>query len=209
MPNIYIISGCNGSGKTTSSYSLLPELLECREWVNSDEFAKSLSPFNPAAASVRASRYMLLKIKYLMERGETFGIETTLATRTLLKLIKKAQSGGYTVTVLYFWLSSPQLALQRVKDRVAAGGHDIDEEVVKRRYYMGLKYLFNYYIPVVDDWILADNSISPFKVVAQGHKGEEMIVRDQKTFDIVRTLTLSAEKLSDENSMISDEEAKE
>ncbi len=74
---------------------------------------------------------------------------------------------------------------------------------------MGLKYLFNYYIPVVDDWILADNSIAPFKVIAQGHNGEDMIVRDQKTFGIVNTLVLSAEKLSDENSMISDEEAKE
>lgn len=200
MPNLYIISGCNGSGKTTSSYSLLPELLECRQWVNSDEFAKSLSPFNPSAASIRASRYMLMKINYLMARGESFGIETTLATRSLLKLIARAQAGSYTVTILYFWLNSPQMALQRVKNRVAAGGHDIEEEVVKRRYYMGLKYLFNNYIPIVDHWILADNSEPPFRVIAQGSKGEETIVRDHKKYDIIRTITLSAEKLVDENS---------
>lgn len=209
MPKLYIIAGCNGAGKTTSSYSLLPELLECRQWVNSDEFAKSLSPFNPATASVRAGRFMLMKIKYLMEKGETFGIETTLATRTMLKLVDRARGNGYEVTILYFWLNSPQMAIQRVKNRVAAGGHDIEEEVVKRRYYMGLEYLFNYYIPAVDHWILADNSVAPFKVVAQGNRGEEPLIRDQKSYGIIKTLTDSARKLGDENSHVSDEEAKE
>ena len=209
MSALYIISGCNGSGKTTSSYSMLPEMLECRQWVNSDEFAKSLSPYNPAAASVRAGRYMLMKINYLLHRGETFGIETTLATRTLLRLVATAQKAGYEVTILYFWLSSPQMAIERVKRRVASGGHDIAEEVVKRRYYMGLDYLFNYYIPVCDHWILADNSTAPFKVIAQGNKGEEPIIRDNRKYEIVRTLTMSAHKLSEENSTISEQEAQE
>lgn len=209
MSALYIISGCNGSGKTTSSYSMLPEMLECRQWVNSDEFAKSLSPYNPAAASVRAGRYMLMKINYLLRRGETFGIETTLATRTLLRLVATAQKAGYEVTILYFWLSSPQMAIERVKRRVASGGHDIAEEVVKRRYYMGLDYLFNYYIPVCDHWILADNSTAPFKVIAQGNKGEEPIIRDNRKYEIVRTLTMSAHKLSEENSTISEQEAQE
>lgn len=209
MSALYIISGCNGSGKTTSSYSMLPEMLECRQWVNSDEFAKSLSPYNPAAASVRAGRYMLMKINYLLRRGETFGIETTLATRTLLRLVATAQKAGYEVTILYFWLSSPQMAIERVKRRVASGGHDIAEEVVKRRYYMGLDYLFNYYIPVCDHWILADNSTAPFKVIAQGNKGEDPIIRDNRKYEIVRTLTMSAHKLSEENSTISEQEAQE
>lgn len=209
MPGLYIISGCNGSGKTTTSYSLLPELLECREFVNSDEFAKALSPFDPSAASVRAGRFMLMKIKYLMNRGVTFSIETTLATRTLLKIISRAQNEGYEVTIIYFWLKSPQTAISRVKKRVASGGHNIPVEVIKRRYYMGLDYLFNYYIPVCDHWIIADNTVAPFKVIAQGNKGEMPIIRDQKQFDIVKTITLSAKKLSDENSMISEMEAQE
>lgn len=209
MPRLYIISGCNGSGKTTSSYSLLPELLECRQFVNSDEFAKSLSPYNPSAASLRAGRYMLMKIKYLMSSFETFGIETTLATRTLTKLISKAQDAGYEVTVLYFWLSSPQMAIERVRQRVASGGHSIPEEVIKRRYYSGLEYLFNTYIPICDHWILADNTTMPFKVIAQGNKGEEPIIKDARKFDIIRTITESAGKLSDENSSISEEEARE
>ena len=168
MPRLYIISGCNGSGKTTASYTLLPELLGCREFVNSDEFAKSLSPFDPSAASVAASRYMLMKIKYLLEREVDFCVETTLATRSLVNIIRQAQDKYYEVTVLYFWLNSPELAIQRVRDRVKAGGHNIPEEVVRRRYLMGLKYLFETYIPICDHWVLADNSKIPFSVIAEG-----------------------------------------
>jgi len=209
MPVMYIISGCNGSGKTTTSYSLLPELLECRQFVNSDEFAKSLSPFNPSAASVRASRYILMKVNYMLDHGETFSIETTLATRTLLKIVGRAQQHGYKVIIMYFWLSSPQMAIERVRRRVASGGHDIPDEVIKRRYYMGLSYFFNYYIPVCDQWILGDNTIAPFKVIAQGSKGDETIIRDPKTYEIIKTITLSAKKLSDENSEVTDLEAQD
>ena len=209
MPTLYIISGCNGSGKTTCTYSLLPEMLECKQYVNSDEFAKALSPFNPGAASLKAGRLMLLKVKYLMDRNETFSIETTLATRTLIKIATIAQNRVYSVVILYFWLSSPQMAIQRVRNRVAAGGHDIPEEGIKRRYYMGLDYLFNDYIPMCDHWILADNSDPPFKVIAQGSKGEEPIVRDPKTYEIIKTITRSAKKLSDENSSLSEKEAQE
>ena len=114
MPRLYIISGCNGAGKTTASYTMLPEMLDCSEFVNSDEFAKGLSPFNPEKASIQASRYMIMKIRYLLEKQQDFGIETTLATRTLLKTIALAHSAGYTVTLLYFWLNSPDLAVERV-----------------------------------------------------------------------------------------------
>ena len=87
MPRLYIISGCNGAGKTTASYSLLPEMLDCKEFVNSDEFAKGLSPFDPSKASIQASRYMLMKIRYLLQRQQDFAVETTLATRTLMKIV--------------------------------------------------------------------------------------------------------------------------
>ena len=142
MPRLYILSGCNGSGKTTASYTLLPEMLECREFVNSDEFAKSLSPFDPSSASVSASRYMLLKIRYLLSRKADFSIETTLATRSLLNIIREAKALGYTVTLLYFWINSPELAIKRVQARVRAGGHNIPEDTIRRRYVMGLKYFF-------------------------------------------------------------------
>lgn len=180
MPKLYIISGCNGSGKTTASYTLLPDLLNCREFVNSDEFAKSFSPFDPGAASVTASRYMLMKINYLLERRSDFAVETTLATRSLLKIVQQAQSLGYEVTVLYLWLNSPELAIQRVHSRVESGGHNIPDAVVRRRYVMGLQYLFDAYIPVIDRWVLADNSKPPFQVVAEGTRGVQYIKDNEK-----------------------------
>ena len=184
MPKLYIISGCNGSGKTTASYTILPDLLNCRQFVNSDEFAKSLSPFDPAAASVTASRYMVVKINYLLERLEDFAIETTLATRSLLRIVQQAQSLGYEVTVLYFWLATPEMAIQRVHERVAAGGHNIPDAVIRRRYVMGLQYFFDTYVPVTDRWILADNSRSPFTVVAEGSR-EVMYIKDNEKYSLI------------------------
>lgn len=140
MPRLYIISGCNGAGKTTASYSVLPEMLECSEFVNSDEFAKGLSPFKPENASIQASRYMIMKIRYLLKRRQDFAVETTLATRTLMRTVRMAQDAGYTVTLLYFWLKSPDLAVERVRARVEAGGHNIPEETIRRRYQVGIEY---------------------------------------------------------------------
>ena len=168
MPRLYIISGCNGAGKTTASYTILPEMLNCHEYVNSDEFAKSLSPFDPSAASITASRYMLMKIKFMFDHRLDFCIETTLATRSLLKMVEEAKGNGYTVTVIYLWLNSPELAIQRVRARVSTGGHNIPEETIRRRYQKGLEYFFKDYRLLCDRWILADNSRPPFKVVAEG-----------------------------------------
>lgn len=187
MPKLYIISGCNGSGKTTASYTLLPDLLNCREFVNSDEFAKSFSPFDPGAASVTASRYMLMKINYLLERKADFAIETTLATRSLLQIVRQAHQLDYETTVLYFWLSSPELAIERVRDRVVSGGHNIPDAVIRRRYVMGLQYLFDVYIPVIDRWILADNSKPPFSVVAEGSKAV-IYIKDNEKYQLIQRI---------------------
>ena len=183
---MFIISGCNGAGKTTASYTLLPEMLECSQYVNSDEFAKGLSPFDPGSVAVQASRLMLLRIRYLLKRKEDFSIETTLATRSLLKMVTVAQAEGYTVTLLYFWLNSPDLAVARVKARVAAGGHNIPEETVRRRYRMGLGYFFRDYAPVCDRWILADNSQVPFRVIAEGYKDDVTVIKDHEVYERIK-----------------------
>lgn len=184
---MYIISGCNGSGKTTASYTALPEMLSCAQFVNSDEFAKSFSPFNPEAASIAAGRFMLLKIRYLLERGENFCIETTLATRSLMRIIEDAKSKGYEVTLLYFWLSSPEMAVSRVKDRVASGGHGIPENVIFRRYGMGLHYFFNDYMAVCDRWMLFDNSELKMKKIASG-EGLNFEINDLQTWSRIRSI---------------------
>lgn len=202
MPRLYIISGCNGAGKTTASYSLLPEMLDCSEFVNSDEFAKSLSPFHPENASIQASRYMLLKIRYLLKKRSDFAVETTLATRTLLKTVRMAQAAGYSVTLLYFWLNSPELAIERVKARVEAGGHNIPEETVRRRYHVGIDYFFHYYSPISDRWILADNSQAPFRVVAEGSKGDVVNIRDEETYRKILAIAEDHRRHVEENGEI-------
>ncbi len=184
---MYIISGPNGSGKTTASYSILPELLDCSEFVNSDEFAKHLSPFAPEGAYVTASRLMLKKVQYLFDRRDDFCIETTLATRALIKITRKAQELGYYVTVLYLWLESPDLAVERVAARVKAGGHDVPEETIRRRYRMGIYYLFNSYMQTCDKWILADNSHPPFSIIAEGSK-KGFAIRDMEKYRKVKEI---------------------
>ncbi len=185
MPRMFILSGCNGSGKTTASYTLLPEILECREFVNSDEFAKSLSPFNPDEAYITASRYMLTKTRYLFRQRADFCIETTLATRSLVKMVRSAQEQGYFVTVLYFWLRSPELAIERVRNRVESGGHFIPEDVIRRRYIVGLNYFFRDYVPLCDRWILSDNSQPPFTIVGEGSR-HRTIIRDLALYNRIR-----------------------
>lgn len=202
MPRLYIISGCNGAGKTTASYSLLPEMLDCREFVNSDEFAKGLSPFDPSKASIQASRYMIMKIRYLLKRQQDFAIETTLATRTLLKTVRMAQNAGYTVTLLYFWLNSPELAIERVRARVEAGGHDIPEETIRRRYNVGIYYFFNTYAPICERWILADNSQVPFRVIADGAKDEIMTIRDEATYAKIKAISDERKRIAEETGEI-------
>jgi predicted ABC-type ATPase len=99
-------------------------------------------------------------------------------------IINDAKSRGYTISILYFWLKSPELAIARVKSRVEAGGHNIPENVVRRRYYMGLNYFFETYAPVCDRWLLADNSVSPFIVVAEGSPSG-IKVKDKERYDTI------------------------
>ena len=139
MSKLYIIAGCNGAGKTTASYTVLPEILECREFVNADEIAKGLSPFNPSSVAIEAGRLMLKRIGELLSAGVSFSVETTLSTRSYINLIQQAQNQGYSVSLIYFWLNSPELAIERVKQRVANGGHDVPAPIIRRRYRSGLK----------------------------------------------------------------------
>lgn len=164
--NLYIIAGCNGAGKTTASFTILPEIWHCNEFVNADEIARGLSPFNPESVAMQAGRIMLERIEMLLEQGRTFSIETTLATRSYVQLVKRAQAKGYTVNLLFFWLNSPEVAIQRVAKRVSEGGHNIPTEVICRRYQLGLSNFFHLYKDIVDTWTLVDNASNPRQIVA-------------------------------------------
>jgi len=175
MKKLYIIAGCNGAGKTTASYTILPEILDCKEFVNADEIAKGISPFQPEKAGIEAGRLMLKRIKKLLESGESFAFETTLSTRSYVQLIDRAKQLGYQVTCLFFWLDSEELAVSRVETRVKEGGHYIPEDVIRRRYKSGLKNFFSLFLAKVDNWLFVNNSGDNYGIIAEGALSEETI----------------------------------
>ncbi len=181
--NLYIISGCNGAGKTTASYTVLPEVLDCKEFVNADEIARGLSPFNPESVAIEAGRLMLSRIEELLERNESFSIETTLATKSYVNLVRRAQAKGYNVRLLFFWLRTPDLAFQRVSERVAKGGHNIPTDVIRRRYMAGISNLFRLFMREVDYWEIYDNSGYPAVQIATGGKNEKTEIIIETTYN--------------------------
>lgn len=184
--HLYIISGPNGAGKTTASYTVLPKILQCKEFVNADEIARGLSPFNPESVSIEAGRLMLHRISELLQKDESFSIETTLATRSYYRLVEQAHDKGFYVTLVFFWLESPELAMRRVAERVSKGGHNIPADVIIRRYDEGIKNLFNIYIPRVDYWTLVDNSIVPRQIIATGGLKAQTEVFDFEKYNIIK-----------------------
>ncbi|MEF9931047.1 MAG: zeta toxin family protein [Bacteroidales bacterium] len=185
MPKMYIIAGCNGAGKTTASYTVLPEMLHCNEFVNADEIAKGLSPFNPESVAIDAGRIMLSRINSLMNSGVDFAFETTLAVRSFERLIKTAQSKGYFVTLLYFLLSSPEHAVERVAMRVMDGGHNIPTEIIYRRYRSGIKNLFSIYMPICDYWLICDNTEVGIKKLASGEREKGADIAKKMILEII------------------------
>lgn len=180
--NLYIIAGCNGAGKTTASFTILPEIIECKEFVNADEIAKGLSPFQPEKVSFEAGRIMLNRINELLKDNESFAFETTLSTKSYKNKILKAKERGYTVTLLFFWLNNIQLAKERVKTRVKEGGHNIPNDVIERRYLKGIINLFDIYLEIVDGTLIFDNSYGKHELIAQKIENEDLIIFDPEKF---------------------------
>ena len=150
-------------------------MLECKEFVNADEIARGISPFNPERVSIQAGKLMLKRINTLLEEGETFAFESTLSSKLFVNFIKRAKEKNYEVILLFLWLNSKELAIKRVKVRVHEGGHDIPMKVIQRRYESGLRNLFQLYIPIVDKWFMVDNSEEKFKFIAEGTKNDEIV----------------------------------
>jgi predicted ABC-type ATPase len=188
MPNLYIISGCNGAGKTTASYTVLPEILNCEEFINADEIARGLSPFNPDKAAIEAGRIMLARINDFLKKKLDFAFETTLASKSFINTINKASKRGYEITLLFFWLDSVELAIERVKTRVAEGGHDIPVKVIKRRYYSGINNLFDLYIPHCNYWMITNNSNPNLELIAEGNYKKITKIENKHIFEKIKKL---------------------
>ncbi len=182
---LYIIAGCNGAGKTTASFTILPEILDCKEFVNADEIAKGLSPFQPEKVSFEAGRIMLNRINELLVANENFAFETTLSTRSYKNKIFEAKEKGYRVTMLFFWLQNIDLAKERVKTRVLEGGHNIHPEVIERRYIRGIKNLFDIYLPIVDGVLIFDNSEGKHELIADKQIDGILNIINQKKYSLI------------------------
>lgn len=180
--NLYIIAGCNGAGKTTASFALMPDLLNCREYVNADEIAKGLSPFQVEKVAIEAGRIMLQRIQTLIAQECSFAIETTLATKSHQNLIEEAKSKGYEIILMFFWLNKVSLAKERVRLRVSKGGHNITDNVIERRYFRGIQNLFKIYLPIPNKVLIFDNSFGKRKLIAQKNPDGRLSVFNQKLF---------------------------
>ena len=183
---LYIIAGCNGAGKTTASFTILPEILDCKEFVNADEIAKGLSPFQPEKVSFEAGRIMLNRINELLSENENFAFETTLSTKSYKNKIIEAKEKGYRVILLFFWLQNIELAKERVKTRVAEGGHNIEPDVIERRYVRGIKNLFDIYLPIVDGAFIFDNSEANPDILADKQLDTALNIVNTDKFNLLR-----------------------
>jgi predicted ABC-type ATPase len=183
MPNLYVIGGANGSGKTTIALTVLPRFLQVFEYVNADEIAAGLSPLNPESMAMQSGRLMLERLQSLAEAGIDFAFETTLAARTYVRFIATCKTKGYKINLIYLWLPIADLAVERVANRVASGGHTIPEVVVRRRYERGLKNLIDLYLPIADGWLIFDNSGNLFRLVAKNLIDDELAIFDHTIWD--------------------------
>ena len=174
-PNLYIIAGPNGAGKTTASFNLLPEVLHCPNFVNADEIARGLSPFAPELVTFQAGRIMLQRIDELLPQKVDFAIETTLATRSYVNLVHRAQTLGYKVHLIFFFLENEEQAIKRVAQRVSNGGHNIPEDDIRRRFKRGIYNLVHLYLPICDSVLVYNNAHGEAFLVAKRGRSEGKI----------------------------------
>jgi predicted ABC-type ATPase len=186
-PSVVVLGGPNGSGKSTAAVRFLHDTLSIMEFVNADEIARGLSPFNPSGVAVQAGRIMLERMDELAHRGESFAFETTLASRSFAPWLKSLQSKGYRFRLFFVWLRTPELNVIRVAQRVALGGHNIPEETIRRRYSRSITNLFDLYLPIADSWEIVDNSGSvECRLVASREPGCEPIIVNPDAWTALR-----------------------
>ncbi len=182
-PTAIVLAGINGAGKTTASRALLADTLGLMTFVNADVIAQGLSGFDPESAAFEASRIMLERLHALTEQRADFAFETTLAARSYAGWLRSLVASGYEAHLYYFWLPSPELAIERVAARVRNGGHHIPDDTVRRRYGLSIRNLFSLYIPVVTRWAVYDNFGQFPRPIADGSVGTVDAIHDASTWD--------------------------
>lgn len=174
-----ILAGPNGAGKSTAAPDLLQDALSVNEFVNADVIARGLSAFDPDSAAIAAGRVMLARLHDLADQRASFAFETTLASRSFAPWLRDLRASGYAVHLFFLWLPSADLAVQRVAQRVTAGGHHLPEDTVRRRYHTGIRNFFTLYQPFATSWALYDCSGPKAKLVAEGVESRPPNVYDE------------------------------
>ena len=180
--NVYIIAGPNGAGKTTFARKFLPDYAKCPNFVNADLIAQGLSPFSPRAAAIKAGRLVLEQVRNLAEKNVDFAFETTLSGKSYISFLEALKNKGYTINLFFLWIPNSELALSRIKDRVATGGHDVSAVDVKRRFHRGLYNFFKHYKPLADTWLLFNNADATPQLIARERNGKAEII-DKELFE--------------------------
>jgi len=183
--NVYIIAGSNGSGKTTFAKLFLPDYVKCPNFVNADLIAQGLAPFGPQAAAIKAGKLVLQQIHEYSKRGADFAFETTLSGKGYANLLSKLKTKGYVLHLFFLWIPSPELAIARIKDRVAEGGHHVPAEDVRRRFARGLCNFFKLYESILDSWMLFDNSKTTPILIAK-KRNDNLEIFDKELFSIIQ-----------------------
>jgi predicted ABC-type ATPase len=170
MKKVIIIAGPNGAGKTTFAKEYLPNEANCPIFINADLIAAGFAPFAPETVSIKAARLMLKEIESNVKKANSFAFESTLSGKAYAKDIMEWKKLGYHITLIFLSLPSVEFAIKRVAVRVAAGGHDIPEATIRRRFNAGLKNFHHIYKPLADSWSLYDNSYSQPNLLETGEK---------------------------------------
>jgi len=192
MPTVYVIAGPNGAGKTTFAREFLPFYAQCVEFLNADLIAAGLSPFDPTRSAALAARVLLERIREVAAERQDFAFETTLAGRTYAPMLRKMKQDGYRIHLYFLWLPTVEMAISRVAQRVRQGGHDIPELVIRRRYALGLRNLIELYRPMLDRWMLIDNSANAPHLILREEDGVPTLYDPElqcKVLDTVREVT--------------------
>ena len=181
MKNVYIIAGPNGSGKTTFAKTFLPQYAKCDRFINADLIAAGLSPFSPEQVAIKSGKLVLEQIKEYSESNVDFGFETTMSGVTYIKYCKMLKEKGYSINIFFLWINSAQLAIARVKDRVAEGGHNVPIKDIKRRFERSINKFFNEYRLLADKWILFNNAETIPKIIVRKQNAHIEVI-DKKLF---------------------------
>lgn len=180
--NVYVIAGPNGSGKTTFAKKFLPDYAKCQNFVNADFIAQGLSPFSPRSVAIKAGRLLLGEIHNLAEKNVDFAFETTLSGKSYVSFLDELKKKGYSINIFFLWIPNVELALNRIKDRVASGGHDVAAVDVRRRFQRGIDNFFKYYKPLAGTWLLFNNADVTPRLIAREKDGQAEII-DKVLFD--------------------------